>query len=451
MKELILFGFITILFSIPAIGQDMVAACQQQVQAKQYETAVATCQQAANTNALYGNMGLGVAYSALMKWDNAITALSAAISANNRAAQLYIYRGNAYYNYGDYRSAVFDLERAATLEPKLAASLSKLISHSRDMAELVPPKKPTPSVERRSLEISLAANSLLIERSMKLLNKEPQANIDELDVKVNKLLDDALKVDRYNGHAYAERGALYNAQNKKDLAVFEYSKAIAVAPDSTSYRISRAEIYKQLKNYSFALADLTKVIEIKPNDSDPYIKRSSVYDEMGNADLALADLAAVIANSPKDDLGYSMRASFLMKHGDLDKAFADLNTMLTIAPKNAFGLSMRCEYFNKRSNFTAALKDCTTAIEQNSLFTSDGAQLERVTTYIGLKRYALAFANITAQEKKDTFAKDTLLVKRGLVLKAQGKKADAVAALKAALAENPLNEDAKTLLKQLQP
>ena len=452
MKNIIL-ALTVSLFTVMTVGaQNPLVLCQNQVRAQQYEAALATCEEAAKTNALYGRHGRGMAYMGLMQWGNAITEFSAAIAVNGRAAELFIFRGNAYYYKGDYRSAVGDFERAVMLEPRAAAAVAPMIAQAKAMSDITPvPEKISNTTIRASLTASLEANNLVISRSVMALNKEPQTKIEAVEKQAHAKIDEALKINKYNAHAYSIRGSLYKAQNKLDLAIFEYSKAIAIEPKEINHYKYRAEIYAEGKNYPFALADLAKMTEIDPKSNQAYLDRARIYSDQKKDDLAYAELTKVIELAPKDAFGYGMRASHLMRRGDLERAIADLNTQLTLDPKSDFGMSMRCEYYNKKGNYAAALKDCTGAVAKDGFLTADNAMFERVTTYIGLKKYDLALADVVTLEKRNMIAADELTVKRGLILKAQGKKADAKAAFEAALKSNPKNENAAKELAAMKP
>jgi tetratricopeptide (TPR) repeat protein len=361
MKKISIAMVVVFAFAGYIYGQSPVVECQSDIQKGRFESALQTCAKAAETNALLGKMGRGVAYSGLMQWDNAIADLTAAIAINGRAAELFLYRANAYYQKGDYRAAYSDFERAAGLEPRLAARIQPQMNHTREMAELTnkPPTIPLNTV-RRSLELSLNANSLFISRSVKKLNKESEDSIAAVDKQILDAVDEALKVNKYNSHAYSTRAGLYNAQEKIDLALFEYAKAILTDPKPSEAYSARADIYRKIKNYPFALADLNKVIELDPKKITAYSSRGRLYEEMGDAKKALADYAKMIELEPGNTFGYSMRAHFYFEQNDLTDAFPDIQKILQIAPKDVNGLLLRCRYHNAKKEYAAAIADCTT-------------------------------------------------------------------------------------------
>lgn len=449
MKKFIL---ILIVFTVAAsitFGQNAVALCQDQVRTRQFEAARATCAEAAKTDAKIGQMGRGLALVGLADWTNAIGAFSAAIEADPRSAELFLYRGNANYNAGNYKAAAEDLSRASTLDQRLAPMVKTQLDASREIAELLPVKKASLVVERRSLEASLAANSLLIQRSMKVFNKASKEEIDALDRQIVEKIDESIRINRYNSHAYSTRASFYEAQRRSINAVVEYTKAIAIDPLSGSTYYSRGKLMAKIKNYPFAAADLSKAIELEPQQSSYYTERSDVYEKMGQKEKALQDLTRMIELSPKNSFGYNIRAGFYQRQNENEKALADLSKAVELDPKDASARVSRCRYYNDIKNYTAAVADCTVSIEQKSYIISDSAMFERAVAYTGLKKYDLALADLSTAEASGMISNAEIFAQRGVVFAAQGKKALATDAFNAALKEDPKNQKAINGLKAI--
>lgn len=450
MKKIIIAVGIALVSAMYVSAQSAVAVCRDDIAKGRFEAALLSCEKAAQTDALIGKMGRGVAFSGLMQWENAIADLSAAIAINGRAAELFLYRANAYYQNGDYRAAYSDFERASRLEPRLATRIQPQMNHTREMTELanMPAKIPV-NVVRRSLEISLDANSLLISRSIKKLNKESDESIAAVDAKILATVNEALKVNKYNSHAYLTRAGLYNAQDKIDQAIFEYAKAILTDPKSDSAYSARAEIYRKIKNYAYALADLNKVIELDPKKIGSYADRARLYEEMGDDKKALADYSKMIELEPKSAFGYNMRASFYFERKELGAAFPDIQKILELQPKDVSGLLLRCRYHNAKKEYSAAVADCTEAVNKMDFILSDSAEYERVESYIALRKFELALADLSDLEKKGMIAKSELLAARGDIFAAQSRPVEARTAYQAALKEEPGNKRAMAGLSSL--
>ncbi|MEZ5423322.1 MAG: tetratricopeptide repeat protein [Pyrinomonadaceae bacterium] len=438
---------LTLFLAGGTFAQSLILKCQSDVRAKSFEAALISCEAAKAENAGVASTGKAIAYSELLKWADAIRELTTVISINSNAVDLLYYRANAYYQNGEYRNAISDLERALRLAPQLKARLTPLLVQTKEMSDLTSPRKPSAAAEKDSLELSLKANSLLIRRALAVINKAAPSDLDKMDQEILSLVSQALLRNKFNAGAYSSRGSLYLAQKKYQPAVFEFSKAILVDPERELGYENRAKAYREAKEYLLAIADLSKAIELKPDNWLFYSSRADLFELAGKNAEALADLDTFVRLRPNSSFGYILRARFLMKHGMIDKAISDLNAALKIDPKDAASLEARCEYYNLKGNFSAALKDCTAGVDRAEPFVSDSARFERIATYIGLKKFDLALADVAALEKGGPYA--ALSVQKGKVYKAQGKKAEAIKAFNEALASDPKNADAKKELASL--
>lgn len=439
--------------SASAFGQNAVALCQVQVQKRQFETATATCADAAKIDAKIGQTGLGMAFFGLMDWPKAIQAFTVAIESDPRSAALFFYRGQANYFAGNFKTAADDLSRAGMLDSRAGVRIKPQLDAAREIASLLPVQKVPVNTEKRSLEASLAANGLLIQRSVKVLNKEPQAAIDVLDSQILEKINEAIRINKYNRHAYSTRASYYKAVKKHTNALIEYTKAIAIDPSPAPTYVSRGELYAEMKNYQFAIADFSKAIESDHNagafNSTYYTARADAYEKAGEKEKALQDLNYMIEVRPKEAFGYGMRASFYLRQKDNAKALAELNKAIELDPKNASSRLSRCRFYNETKRFAAAADDCTVAIDKKEFILSDLAITERAVAYTGLKKYDLAMADLAAAEKSEYTSKAEIFGQRGVIYAAQGKKAEAEAAFNAALKEDPKNRIALDGLKAL--
>lgn len=453
MKYLLLLLASYLLLSASAFGQNAVALCQVQVQKRQFETATATCADAAKIDAKIGQTGLGMAFFGLMDWPKAIQAFTVAIESDPRSAALFFYRGQANYFAGNFKTAADDFSRAGMLDSRASVRIKPQLDAAREIASLLPVQKVPVNTEKRSLEASLAANGLLIQRSVKVLNKEPQAAIDALDSQILEKIDEAIRINKYNQHAYSTRASYYKAVKKHTNALIEYTKAIAIDPSPAPTYVSRGNLYAEMKNYQFAIADFSMAIESDHNagafNSTYYTARADAYEKAGQKEKALQDLNYMIEVRPKEAFGYGMRASFYLRQKDGAKALADLNKAIELDPKDASSLLNRCQYYIDTRKFGAAVTDCSSAIEQKSYILSDLALTDRAAAYTGLKKYDLALADLAAAEKTGTGSQAEIFAQRGVIFAAQGKKAEATAAFDAALKEDPKNQKALDGLKSL--
>ncbi|MCC6453013.1 MAG: tetratricopeptide repeat protein [Acidobacteria bacterium] len=388
-----------------------------------------------------------------MDWPKAIQAFTVAIESDPRSAALFFYRGQANYFAGNFKTAADDLSRAAMFDSRAGVRVKPQLDAAREIASLLPVQKVPVNTEKRSLEASLAANGLLIQRSVKVFNKEPQAAIDALDSQILERINEAIRINKYNSHAYSTRASYYKALKKHNNALIEYTKAIAIDPSPAPTYVSRGNLYAEMKNYQFAIADFSKAIESDHNagafNSSYYTARADAYEKAGEKEKALRDLTTIIDTKPKDSFGYGMRASFYLRQKENAKALADLNKAIELDPKDASSRLSRCRFYNETKRFAAAADDCTVAIDKKEFILSDLAITERAVAYTGLKKYDLAMADLAVAEKSEYTSKAEIFGQRGVIYAAQGKKVEAEAAFNTALKEDPKNRIALDGLKAL--
>ncbi|MEG3440422.1 tetratricopeptide repeat-containing serine protease family protein, partial [Pannus brasiliensis CCIBt3594] len=98
---------------------------------------------------------------------------------------------------------------------------------------------------------------------------------------------------------YNNRGYLYHQQQKTDLALADYNKAIDMNPRFAMAYNNRGYLYYQQRKTDLALADFNTAIEIDPRNVEVYNNRGLVYAEQGKTDLALADYNKAIDMNPR--------------------------------------------------------------------------------------------------------------------------------------------------------
>ncbi len=93
---------------------------------------------------------------------------------------------------------------------------------------------------------------------------------------------------------YGNRGVLYSNQQKYELALADYSKAIEINRNFANAYMNRGNLYSNQQKYELALADYSKAIEINPNDAMAYNNRGNLYFAQQKYKLALADYEEAI-------------------------------------------------------------------------------------------------------------------------------------------------------------
>ncbi len=92
--------------------------------------------------------------------------------------------------------------------------------------------------------------------------------------------------------------------------------------------------YIQQEKYDLALAEFTKAINIDPRFAEAYLNRGLLYAVQGKPDLALSDYNQALNINPRDAIAYRNRGNLYKEQGKPDLALSDFNHLLPIAASN---------------------------------------------------------------------------------------------------------------------
>jgi tetratricopeptide (TPR) repeat protein len=126
------------------------------------------------------------------------------------------------------------------------------------------------------------------------------------------------------------RGVDYQDQDQLDLAIEEYTEAIAINPDFADAYLNRGVAYFEKGDFDQAIADYSKAIEFNPQFADAYSNRGVAYAVTGQYDQALVDLSKAIELDEDLARAHFVRGTLYSDLGELDKAISDLEKALEL-------------------------------------------------------------------------------------------------------------------------
>jgi tetratricopeptide (TPR) repeat protein len=162
--------------------------------------------------------------------------------------------------------------------------------------------------------------------------------------------------------AHIDRADAYLGKKEYDLALADYSAAIAIAPGNLQARLRRSVVYREKKNYAAAIADLNEMIRLRPTLTIGYVARAICNDEAGNLDAAIADYTTLIGFNAKDGGAYAARGSAWRRKGDTVKALADDSKALALEPRSPGVLFERAQAYQDQGDYTDAVTDITNGL-----------------------------------------------------------------------------------------
>lgn len=193
-------------------------------------------------------------------------------------------------------------------------------------------------------------------------------------------------------NAYLGRAVAYGKQGNLELAMADYTKAIAVDPANADGYLFRGIAYEDQENWPMAIADYQKAIELNPKKTDVYFYLAQIYDTLGEDDQAFANYTKVIEIDPQYAKAYNNRGYIYLLRGQYDLALPDFETALKIDPLSAEVLNNIGVFHFQQGQHEDAVIYFTKAMTVNSKFPD--AYVNRANLYAMTGQYKLAFKDI---------------------------------------------------------
>ncbi|HMD00056.1 MAG TPA: tetratricopeptide repeat protein, partial [Ferruginibacter sp.] len=274
----------------------------------------------------------------LQKWQDAIEDFNSSFTWNySEPGYAYWNRGNCYYELENYDKSDADYEKAIDkLTDK--ADLAKLYKYRGDCQGHL--KNYDDADKYYSKAISYNADYYGAYWSRGFYRSSNSRRSDAIaDYKKAISIIEASGSSKDNASDLASisrnLAILYNADKNYDDALDAINKSLRADPNFVKGFQTRAEIYKNMKNYDKAKADYTNAISLSSNDaaiSDMYFDRSYKIDwVMLDYKTAIEDLNQSISLDNKDYMKYWHRAITYDYKKDYPKALADVEKAIDLS------------------------------------------------------------------------------------------------------------------------
>lgn len=147
------------------------------------------------------------------------------------------------------------------------------------------------------------------------------------------------KMDSVSIYSLCIKTALNNEDIEQgNIALALLNAAIQILPDMHVAYTNRGRIYSAQGRYDLAIIDHTRALELY-QDAIIFLNRSTAYMRHNMPEEALADCNQALKMNPRFAKAYNNRGYILMHQGKLDAAIADFNLALDILPQHENALS----------------------------------------------------------------------------------------------------------------
>lgn len=272
----------------------------------------------------------GVAKFYLDDFSGTILDCTEAIKRNPYFPNSYELRGLAYINQQQYSLAVQDYQQATELSPD-----NRLLWHNLTLCH----------IELDSLDKADSIANIVIKKWSKHAegyNIKAQIQLQKKDTAAAEaLIDQALKVDKYNVNSISAKAGILISHEQYDEAIKYYTESLRLNPQNASSLINRALCYYHLNKYNEAMNDYDLALDFEPRNFIGHYNRGLLRAQVGADNLAIEDFNFILSINPDDMMATFNRATLLENTGDYQGAIRDYTTVINEYPKFLYGYERR--------------------------------------------------------------------------------------------------------------
>ncbi len=183
-----------------------------------------------------------------------------------------------------------------------------------------------------------------------------------------------------NAYTYARLGDSYQQEFLLQESFAAYNRALEIDPNFAYVYIKRAVLYRKLGDvktdseqslaYNYALEDFNRAIELDPNSSLAYVRRSELYTSADALDLALADALRAVSLDPEGVFAYTTLGNVLFRLGDNAAALRNFELALQFPSDQvsdfAYAYASRAKVCRRLGAYPVATENALLAIEYDS-------------------------------------------------------------------------------------
>ncbi len=173
----------------------------------------------------------------------------------------------------------------------------------------------------------------------------------------------ALALDPNVVIAWAVRAKIRSARGQRDEALADANRAVELLPDSPEPLVVRGGLHDSRREYDQAFADLSRAIALGSTSADARVLRSTARLARGDLEGALADSDEALRLDPMSALAWQGRAAIHHMRRDFPGEVADTTRAIELDPGFVKSWASRANAHLFLGEADAAIEDATRAIQ----------------------------------------------------------------------------------------
>jgi tetratricopeptide (TPR) repeat protein len=256
--------------------------------------------------------------------DKAIAAYSRALTLDPTFTRAFMDRGNQWFQKKEYKKAIADFDQAEQLSKGTGVDIIYLF-RGYALMQIGEYARALPDYDKYMLLWPRDVRVYLNRAKLFKLTKEYDKGIAELTNAIHsfpkhqiayraradllvktKRYDEALKdlthlveMRPKNAEYYVMRGAVHKLKGDFDKALADLDQGIQLKPKLEASYYERGEVFKHRKDYEQAITEYTRAIEVHPRFVRAYFERGKMYQHLNQHERAIADFEAALRLLPK--------------------------------------------------------------------------------------------------------------------------------------------------------
>lgn len=352
---------------------------------------------------------------ASQNYKEAENAFDRAIALNSNDSNLYLNRGEARKQQGNFDGALQDYNSAVKLDPKSSRNYRARSELYLEMS------KPTQALKDINSAIAIDPSDVYnhnLKGHIQGYSCNYQDSIAAFSTSIKLAPSSSTYAARATSYMLLKDGK--NAKKDLDKAI-----ALGIKTDAAA-NYSVGTYYRAQRKWQKALSYATKAVELNPRHWAYHSLCYDCYAHLWEDDRALEHLNKAIELNPKNWGLYCERAILF---GKLDKSKEQLDSFssaIALAPTHTGLYEARSEVFRKLGRLEDTIKDCDLAIKYGSVFPSRVFRTKgAVLAQLGRLKEAEAALNISVQKAPDRYTSP--FATRAMVYEKQGQFEKAIA------------------------